>query len=111
MSRAHNIRKVGGKIIGTFSLWETAENLMRISSSPNLREKFSASILDVVEQLQLDGLFLKWMWPGCPMVVIKLKVDAILYGQLQTMHRAETANLSILTKATPSNSFLPSANN
>lgn len=68
MAGAHNIRKVGGKIIGNFALWETAENLMRISSSPNLREKFSASIMDVVEQLKLDGFFLRWMWPGCPMV-------------------------------------------
>jgi hypothetical protein len=70
MARAHILRKAGVKILGYFVLWDTAANLMRISESADLRAKFSASILDVVEQLQLDGLYLRWMWPGCPEVTL-----------------------------------------
>jgi GH18 family chitinase len=68
MENAGRLRKAGVKVIGSLMLWDTAANMMRISASPELREKLAASIMDVMEQLQLDGLFLQWMWPGCPKV-------------------------------------------
>jgi GH18 family chitinase len=72
LKNANTLRKAGVKAIGNFALWSTSANLMRISASPALREKLAASIMAVMEQLQLDGLFLQWMWPGCPEVHFKL---------------------------------------
>jgi hypothetical protein len=72
MQNANTLRKAGVKVIGQFFVWQTSENMMRISSSPDLRTKMSASIMAVMEQLQLDGLFLQWMWPGCPEVKLKV---------------------------------------
>jgi GH18 family chitinase len=66
MQNASTLRKAGVKVIGTFVLWDTSKNLVRISASSDLREKMAASIMAVLEQLQLDGLYLKWMWPGVP---------------------------------------------
>jgi GH18 family chitinase len=74
MHHAKILRKAGVKVIGKFGLWETSENLMRISATAELRTKMAASIMAVMEQLQLDGLFLKWMWPGCPAVKLKKKL-------------------------------------
>jgi GH18 family chitinase len=71
MKNAHRLRKAGVKVIGIFALWKTSANMMRISASADLREKLAASIMAVMEQLQLDGLFLQWMWPGCPEVKFK----------------------------------------
>jgi GH18 family chitinase len=68
MSRANILRKAGVKIVGQLVLWETSSNLMRISASADLRTKLAESIMAVMEKLQLDGLYLKWMWPGCPEV-------------------------------------------
>jgi GH18 family chitinase len=68
MENGDRLRKAGVKVIGHFFLWDTALNMMRISASPELRDKLAASIMDVMEQLQLDGLFLNWQWPGCPKV-------------------------------------------
>jgi hypothetical protein len=47
----------------------------RISEKADLREKLAASIMDVMEQLQLDGLYLQWLWPACPAVKIKFKLQ------------------------------------
>jgi hypothetical protein len=55
-------------VIGGISVLKASENMMRISAKADLREKLAASIMNLMEQLQLDGLFLEWMWPGCPMV-------------------------------------------
>jgi hypothetical protein len=33
-----------------------------------LRAKFAYSVMVVMEQLQLDGIYFQWMWPGCPRV-------------------------------------------
>jgi hypothetical protein len=71
MANALKLRRAGVKVIGRFYLWETAANMMRISEKADLRAKLSASIMAVIEQLQLDGLFLQWMWPGCPGVKLK----------------------------------------
>jgi GH18 family chitinase len=60
---------MGIKIIGQIVFWDTAENLMRISKTADLRAKFAASVMDVTEQLQLDGILFQWMWPGCPGVL------------------------------------------
>jgi GH18 family chitinase len=60
---------MGIKIIGSYGVWETAENVMRISGTADLRTKFSASVMDVMEQLQLDGLYFQWIYPGCPRVL------------------------------------------
>jgi hypothetical protein len=68
VENAPRLRRAGVKVIGNFVLWNTAANLMRISEKADLREKLAASIMDVMEALQLDGLFLQWMWPGCPEV-------------------------------------------
>jgi GH18 family chitinase len=68
MKRAETLRKAGVKVIASFVLIDTAANLMRISEKADSREKFAASIMDVMEELQLDGLFLHWHWPGCPAV-------------------------------------------
>ena len=68
MKHAKNLRKVGVKVIGIFGLWDTSENLMRISTTADLRTKMAESIMAVMEKLQLDGLYLQWMWPGCPAV-------------------------------------------
>jgi len=59
---------MGIKIIGYLSAIETAENVMRISGSSALRTKFAASVMNVMEQLQLDGLYFQWSAPGCPRV-------------------------------------------
>jgi GH18 family chitinase len=59
---------MGIKIIGQIRIWDTAENVMRISETADLRAKFAASVMDVMDQLQLDGIFFQWMWPGCPRV-------------------------------------------
>jgi GH18 family chitinase len=69
MSRANILRKAGVKIVGQLVLWETSSNLMRISASADLRTKLAESIMAVMEKLQLDGLYLQWMWPGCPEVL------------------------------------------
>jgi hypothetical protein len=68
MQYAKYLRKAKVKVVGVFPLWDTSANLMRISASADLREKMSASIMVVMEQLQLEGLYLQWMWPGCPRV-------------------------------------------
>jgi GH18 family chitinase len=68
LKQAPKLRKLGIKIIGKIALWETAENIMRISETADLRAKFAASVMDVMEQLQLDGFYFQWMWPGCPRV-------------------------------------------
>jgi GH18 family chitinase len=68
MEHADVLQEAGVKVIGGFRLWETSENLNRISAKADLREKFAARIMAVMEELQLDGLFLQWMWPACPMV-------------------------------------------
>jgi GH18 family chitinase len=68
MQFAKILRKAGVKLIGRFELWDTSDNFMRISASARLRIKMAASIMSVMEQLQLDGLYLQWMWPGCPEV-------------------------------------------
>jgi precorrin-6B methylase 2 len=57
MKRAETLRKAGVKVIANFVLIETAANLMRISEKADSREKLAASIMDVMEQLQLDGIF------------------------------------------------------
>jgi hypothetical protein len=72
MQTANTLRKAGVKVIGKFVLWDTSANLNRISEKAELRTKMAASIMAVIEQLQLDGLFLQWMWPACPMVKGKL---------------------------------------
>jgi hypothetical protein len=68
MLNAAKLRKLGISIIGHVAAWETAANVMRISGNANLRTKFAASVSDVMERLQLNGLYFQWMWPGCPMV-------------------------------------------
>jgi hypothetical protein len=72
MKPANTLRKAGVKVFASFLLIETAANLMRISEKADLRKKLAASIMAVMEQLQLDGLFLQWHWPGCPTVKCKL---------------------------------------
>lgn len=72
MQNADTLRKAGVKLIANFVLWSTSENMMRISASADLRTKMAASILNVIEQLRMDGLYLTWMWPGCP-AEVKLK--------------------------------------
>jgi hypothetical protein len=69
MSRANTLRKAGVKVIGKLELWDTSSNLMRISASADLRTKLAESIMAVMEKLQLEGLYLEWMWPGCPEVL------------------------------------------
>lgn len=59
---------MGIKIIGQITMFDSAENVMRISETSALRAKFAASVVEVMEKLQLDGLFLQWIWPGCPKV-------------------------------------------
>jgi GH18 family chitinase len=59
---------MGIKIIGQILIWETAENVMRISETAASRAKFATSVMVVMEQLQLDGMYFQWMWPGCPRV-------------------------------------------
>jgi hypothetical protein len=71
MRNASTLRKSGVKVIGLFKLWNTAANLIRISEKANLRTKMADSIMAVMEKLQLDGLFLQWMWPGGPEVELK----------------------------------------
>jgi len=75
LQNASSFRKAGVKVIGNIVVWEQSVNMMRISASPELREKLAASIMAVIEQLQLDGLFLQWMWPGCPEVEFKVKLQ------------------------------------
>jgi hypothetical protein len=73
MESATRLRKAGVEVIANFRLVETAANLLRISEKAELRNKLAASIMAVMEELQLDGLFLQWIWPGCPMVKLKFK--------------------------------------
>ena len=68
MQYVKRLRKVGVKIVGKFALWSTAANFARISESADLRNKMAESSMAVMAQLQLDGLYLLWMWPGCPWV-------------------------------------------
>jgi len=68
LRQAPKLRKLGIKIIGQIVIWETAENIMRISETAALRAKFASSVMVVMEQLQLDGIYFQWMWPGCPRV-------------------------------------------
>jgi GH18 family chitinase len=72
MQYATNLRKAGVKVIGRIQFWNTSANLMRISEKADLRAKLAASIMVVMEQLKLDGLFLQWYWPGCPEVKLKI---------------------------------------
>jgi hypothetical protein len=106
MESAGRLRKAGVKVIGNFALWDTALNMMRISASPELREKLAASIMDVMEELQLDGLFLQWMWPGCPKVI--LNFDEMM-NETEYLHRDSTASLLTHTKNILSNLLLQSA--
>jgi GH18 family chitinase len=69
------LRKAGVKVVGNIWLWETSSNLNRISEKADLRKKFSESVLAVMEQLQLDGFYLQWVWPACPEVKIKFKLQ------------------------------------
>jgi hypothetical protein len=59
---------MGIKIIGHLKVFETAETVMRISGNATLRTKFATSIIVVMEELQLDGLYFQWLVPGCPRV-------------------------------------------
>lgn len=59
---------MGIKILGEVEIYESAENIMRISAKAALRDKFAASVMDIMEQLQLDGMYFNWQWPGCPRV-------------------------------------------
>jgi GH18 family chitinase len=68
LRNAPKLRKMGIKIIAFYNVWETAENVMRISGDAALRTKFAASVMEVMEQLQLDGLYFQWLVPGCPRV-------------------------------------------
>jgi hypothetical protein len=65
LRNAPKLRTMGIKIIGHLKVWETADTLMRISGNATLRTKFAASIIVVMEQLQLDGLYFQWLAPGC----------------------------------------------
>jgi GH18 family chitinase len=105
MENADRLRKAGVKVIGSFMLWDTAGNMMRISASADLREKLAASIMAVMEQLQLDGLFLQWMWPGCPKV--KSKVGKVMTKNM-ILTRDSNADLLTRTESIQSNLFLPS---
>jgi hypothetical protein len=82
LRNASKLRKIGIKVIGHLSANETAENVMRISGNAALRTKFSASIIDVMEKLQLDGLYFQWLVPGCPRVN-----TTIIYNQFLSMQR------------------------
>lgn len=68
MRNAPALRKMGIKVLAQITVWESAENVQRISETAALRDKFAASVMDIMEQLQLDGLYFYWMWPGCPKV-------------------------------------------
>jgi hypothetical protein len=69
MQYAKNLRRVGVKVIGKFALLDkSSAALTRISATADLRTKLAESIMAVMSQLQLDGLFLHWMWPGCTVV-------------------------------------------
>lgn len=68
MPKIEAFRKLGIKIIGLLTVNESAENFMRISEKAPLREKFAKSVLGVIDEAQLDGVYLMWLWPGCPRV-------------------------------------------
>jgi GH18 family chitinase len=72
MQNATKLRKAGVTVIGRFDIWTASANLMRISEKADLRAKLAASIMVVMEQLKLDGLFLQWYWPGCPEVKLQI---------------------------------------
>lgn len=61
-------RKMGIKIIGLLNVNESAENFMRISEQATLRQKFVNSVFKIIDDVQLDGVYLTWYWPGCPRV-------------------------------------------
>jgi hypothetical protein len=105
---AKRLQKAGVKVITRFAISSTGANFMRISEKADLREKMAESILAVMEQLQLDGLFLQWMWPGCPDVKLKVKLFNDDFSK-QNIDRALTANLPNHTEITQWNSFLQSA--
>jgi hypothetical protein len=75
LKNAKKLQKAGVKVIGTIKISSSAANLMRISEKSDLREKMAGSIMVVMEELQLDGFFLQWCWPGCPKVKLKFKLQ------------------------------------
>lgn len=75
MEHAQRLSKVGVKVIGNFAIYGATNNLMRITESAELRTKIAASIMDVVKLLQLDGLYLRWVWTPCQMMVINFELQ------------------------------------
>lgn len=94
LRHAPKLRKMGVKILGRIGSGETANNFMRISESATLRVKYAASIIDVMEQLQLDGLYLQWMYPGCPIV----RHSSIPYGGLWMAARKTQLSAQVCTR-------------
>jgi len=88
---------MGIKIIGQIAFWDTAENLMRISQKADLRANFAASVMDVAEQLQLDGILFQWMWPGCPGVLLAIFATVLRATQQTFDSKLESIALSITT--------------
>lgn len=117
---AHALRQMGVKIIGYIDVWIQSENLMRISSSGARRLKMAESVVAVAHKLQLDGFYLRWMWPGCPMASNFIimgniwnftywKIDQVKLMKKTLFNRRMCASLSIVTNSSRWNSFLPLA--
>jgi GH18 family chitinase len=95
LKQAPRLRKMGIKIIGQIVFWDTAENLMRISETAELRAKFAASVMDVMEQLQLDGILFQWMWPGCPRVSHAIFATLLRATQQKFDSKLESSSIAL----------------
>jgi len=66
------VRRIGIKVvlgIGSWtSEWMSANSFTKVASDETLRAKFAVQMAAIVKKFNVDGVFLKWTYPGCPMV-------------------------------------------
>jgi len=65
-------RKLGIKVVLSIGSANddsmSSDSFMRVASDETLRAKFARQIVVILKKYDLDGVFLKWIYPGCPMV-------------------------------------------
>lgn len=55
------------KIVATLSFGEAAATAVT-KIAPETRRELVDGVMEKVGELELDGIYLRWIWPDCPKV-------------------------------------------
>jgi hypothetical protein len=53
------------KVIARLFINSPGDQFMKLFKNDSTRNEFVKTVTDAVEQLQLEGLYFFWVWPGC----------------------------------------------